>query len=676
MPYTVADFWKPKLDSVQRMKRDLVQGWEFVSSTLDGFVEAPLTRNKDLKSVGQSGSASIVLVSAPGAVGKTTLARHIAHATGALYVDLAKADPVGANTLAGGLVKSDLYSEWENYRTTAVIDGLDEARFRITWESFAAFLEDVANLSQGRRLPTILFGRTGSIQDTCLILSDLGVNYDVLEIGYFDLQKSVEFVESRLASKRLHRGYASVERDAAEIILQQLRNRTEHDGDRFAGYAPVLEAVANHIDSHNNVSALISQLKKGIQPITLPDVVRDILDRESKKLQTLQFEDENLFNRLYQPKEQLDHLVSLLYRTHKAVLPDMGSADARTYQQALTTWVPDHPFINGDQASTAVFDAVISGHALQHPASSKDALQKELERGSAANPFLSEFYPVCDTDEKPFLPSEHIGIVYASCRARLSIGDNASLIIEDKDDDSENIYSSVEISVFRGDAETSMVFSYESDQSGVVHLGSHVEDVEVTAESVDVCVGGGSEVVFVAPVDIACARIRIDARKVIVEKNLGSSSAAVILMAQQCDSMGSLSIPVVRHDADLLVSWPDADSYPWTKFATNFMSDDVDPRTDEALRRFRKFIVAFRSHKKGALARFRGKIEHSRMIKGTGQGILNQMIEEKIIYLKGSMYFLDPDRLMWQTGTNFVSASAYRFDHAAREFIDRALRGF
>ena len=693
MVYTISEFWEPKLESVQRVNHCLVEGWESVADTLDGFVEAPLRLNCDLSLRDDSGIEEIILVSAPGAVGKTTLARHIACVTGAIYIDLAKAR-VGDHTLSGGLVQSDMFEAWKTKCTTAVIDGLDEARFRVPLQSFEAFLADVVRLSQNRGLPTVLFGRTGAIQDTHVILDDIGVKFSVLEIGYFDPKKSVEFVENILEIEGHHQDHPSVLRCAVQLILEQVRGQTRHDGDRFAGYAPVLATIANVIKSYGNVHELVTELKRGGPSITLRQVVRDIQGRESEKLRSHlreRLQDKSLAHKLYLHEEHLDHLVSRVYGTRKADLPDMVPADIEMYRGILDSWVPNHPFLDGDHASTAVFDAVIGVHALQKPESSKPALDRELNRDGSSNPFLSEFYPASSDDELVHLPSEQIGIIYASHQARLAIGDSANLLVEEKEDDPDGLYSLVEISIFRGDMEKPVeVFSYESDQTGEIQLGSRVEDVEINATSVDVCVGGASEVGFFAPVEITCARLRVDANRVIVDVNttdagrvgvegrhgnspVDSIPASVVLTATEYSGSPTLLVPEERHNAKLLVSWPDTTSYPWTNFAMAAPSASGDPDVDEALRRFRKFVMTFRSHKKGGLARYREKVEHRRMTKGSGRRVLDYMIERRIVYLIGAMYHLNPDRLFYESGVNYGNCVRREFGDKARKFVARAM---
>jgi hypothetical protein len=264
---TIENFWKLRLRVARVASASLIQGWSLENSGLDTFKEAPLAQNTDFGTESDLDARSIIIVSAPGAVGKSTLARQIAFATGAVYVDLAKAEPVGANTLSGGLVKSGLYSNWEAQNTAILIDGLDEARLRVTQEAFEAFLSDIAGLSKNRTVPTVLFGRTGAALDTWLALAGRGADVSILEIGYYGPQASVEFAEARLRAARPNSQHQAVERKALELLLQGLRDETESDGDRFAGYAPVLQAVADRVGKESNPSALIEEIKKGSQPV-------------------------------------------------------------------------------------------------------------------------------------------------------------------------------------------------------------------------------------------------------------------------------------------------------------------------------------------------------------------------------------------------------------------------
>lgn len=358
----------------------------------------------------------------------------------------------------------------------------------------------------------------------------------------------------------------------------------------------------------------------------------------------------------------------------------MSAKDAQTYSTALASWVPEHPFLNGGyETSSAVFDAVISTHALRTPEAADAAVQKELRRGAAANPFVFEFYVQDEVGTPPvFLPPEHVGILYASLRARLSLGDNASLSIDAPDgaEDEQALRAEVEITLARRDSERPRILNFSSDQTGMLRLGAYVDDVEIDAPHAKITIGPGPEAIFVAPVSLQCNELLFSTDKVIAEAAaMGRSEAAIYLEAQKYVGDQMLSVPISRgKNVSLRVSWPGAKSHPWTTFASEPLPTD-DPRISEALRRFRKFVIAFRSHSKGNLARYKHKIEHARMTKGAGAAVLKLMLSEQILSLNGSMYFLDPDRLGKLTGASYADCMTRQFNAATIDFIKRSLPG-
>ena len=652
--YTIDEFWISRLDGPSLISSSsLVRGWSFETEGLDTFKEAPLTHStEEFGSDADPMQSSIILVSAPGAVGKSTLARQIAFATGSLYVDLAKADPVGANTLSGGLVKSGLYGAWQSGSLAMLIDGLDEARLRVTQEAFEAFLSDVVDVSANRAAPTVLLGRTGAVQDAWLYLTEAcSDDIAVLEIGHYAPEASIEFAEMKLRSSQPNRQHPTVDRRALGLLLNKLLQQTARDGNRFAGYAPVLEAVAKHVAQESNPSALIAQINSGAQPVTLQTVASDILCRERGKLKGLQFKESSLTDRLYLPDEQLDHLVARRYHVPPPELPDMRPEDVETYSNALETWVAEHPFLDGaSDTSSAVFEAMVSTRALRTSSASATALQKELNRGVAANPFLSEFY----LDESKFVQPEHIGIIYASLRASLSLGDTANLFVRgyEEADDEEALRAEIEITLTRRDRDNPRVLKLETEQVDTICLGAQVEDVDAVVPHARVEIGPGPEAVLIAPINIQCSDLSISTAKVIIESPSYRQANAVALEAKSFSGIQVSSVPIIRGCVTLSASWPGVHTYPWASFATEPSHDD-DPQVDEALRRFRKFVITFRSHKYRGLARVKDKIEHARMTKGTGQAVLDFMVGERVLSRGGSRYFLDADRLAELTGTTY-----------------------
>lgn len=676
--YTIDNFWKERLSKATSSPIDKIAGWSFETTSLETFQEAPLVRNDILSAEDDPQTSSIILVSAPGAVGKSTLARQIAYTAGAVYIDLAKTEPVGGNTISGGLVKTGLYEAWKNGQIALLIDGLDEARLRVTQEAFSAFLLDIADIAQKSTMPLVVFGRTGAVQDAWIVLEDTGVSLAILEIGYYGPDEAVEFAIARVRAATPHSAHETVQREAVSLLLSKLREQTQSDGDRFSGYAPVLQAVASRVEREDNPAALIAKVKSGEQPVTLHTVVSSILERERGKLGQLKLEDPTLAQKLYQADEQLDRLVARRYNVTAPSFPPMAPSDAQAYSNALATWVEDHPFLDGDKGtSSAVFEAAIIVNALKNSASAEMAVARELKRGAAANPFVAEFYlPDKPDDKRHYLPPGHIGVVYASLRARLSLGDEATLLVDSSEDaanDEDALQAQVEITLSRPNIEQQRVLNFDTEQTGTLRLGTYVEDVEISAPLSHVEIGPGPEALLVSPVSIQCEKLTLSSDKVIAECPPNLAEGSVFLEATEIDAPRISSVPTLRGNVKLSVVWPNSQAHPWTSFSA-LPTPIADPRLDEALRRFRKFVIAFRSHSKGSLKRYRPKIEHARMTKESGQAVLDLLVDNKILSVTGNMYTLDPDKLGELAGATYAEAMAKKFSAKTQQFVLTALR--
>lgn len=672
MAYTISDFWKKRLPAKPPSSFKNLRGWSSDLQGLESFMEAPLTLSQDFGNKNDPENSPLILVSAPGAVGKSTLARQIASVTGATYIDLAEAEPVGGYTLSGGLLKSNIYNDWQGGAAAVLIDGLDEARLKVTQEGFEAFLSDICDVCSSRSIPTVLFGRTGAIQDVWLYLEDK-LPVVVLEIGFYEPEVALNFAVKRLEALAPSHQHIDTCRDALSILLNRLRSDTVGDGNRFAGYAPVLEAVARRVAEETNVKGLISQINKGDQPVTLQTVVDAILEREHQKLASVPLEDNDLSKKLYNKEEQLNRLVAHVFNLTPPGLPPMSTKDTQAYSNVLKTWVPEHPFLDGGRkAAAAVFEAVVISAALTNSDACAKALKKELTKGAAANPFLSEFY--LSSIKGNLIPAEQIGIVYASLRARLSLGDTASLLIEGVDDvdELEGLRANVEISISRAGDDQTKTTRLETQQIGVFYLGGQVEDVEIIAPKGTVEIGGSREAVMITPVSIQCKKIQFSTERLIIEKGAGGVEGSVFLEAESTDATSIIDVPILNGNASLAVIWPESRAFPWTNFAAT-PTPSQDPRTDEALRRFRKFVISFRSHSKGSLKRLAAKIEHERMTKGTGQAVLDYMISKGIL-TRGAMYTLIPDKLSAETGASYTSCMARSFSKQTIAFVQSAIR--
>jgi hypothetical protein len=688
MGYAIEDFWIHRLTGViPPPTRPTLAGWFIEATRNPSFVEAELRLREGYDDL----TVPIWLVAAPGAVGKSTLAKEISARTGAVYLDLAKADTVAGNYLTGGLVKNDLLALWQAQNTTILIDALDEARLRVTQSSFEDFLKDMAGLGLKRTLPIVLFGRVGIIEEAWLALSDAGLNCPVFDIDFFDTARANRFVVAaleRLAKKAGYEAFAAslgthsaVYSDAAARLVSGLEKASGADGNRFAGYAPVLEAVATVLAGVSNPAKLNDTVQQAMQGKILQQLADQVLEREAAKLraQLPNVIPGNVKETLYAPREQLDRLIALVLGTVAPPLPTtLAQHHLAFYDTAVKNFVPQHPFLDGTghQPSGAVFAAVLIAQAL-FSASSETVTGAEKQAGNGPhtpNPFLIDFYLGHASQkwgDNPVIPPEHVILLYESVKARAAVGDIVQLTIEGEE---ENDEADAEIQVVGAETRVSdrpNRIRFRTSQAGVLRFGRQVNSVSVEAPHLDVIIGSGNPVEVIPPVSLNIARLSFNCSELVVQRGdnaLQSDDAAVMIEAQRLLESKVASAPLVRKGTELSVSWPGAYSYPWTSFATDSNRAE-EQHIEPALRSLRRLVLAFRSHSKGRLARFQDKIEHVRITKGPGEAIRRRMMRDGILSLEGNMYFLDPDVLGRIAGATYQDLKLKRFNQTVRQYV-------
>jgi hypothetical protein len=699
MAYDIDGFWKQRFSGMVRpASLPNTPGWSIEPAMISSFVEAELRLRDDYDDL----AAPIWFVAAPGAVGKSTLAKAISARTNAVYLDLAKAETVAGNYLTGGLVKNQLLDEWRKSQTTILIDALDEARLRVTQNSFEDFLSDVETLARGRKLPVVFFGRVGIVDEAWLILSDNGLFCPIFDIGFFDRDRSELFIMAtldRLArdpkkysalATGLSNHRAGYQR-AISSFVTGLEKAASADGSKFFGYAPVLEAVATSLAEVTNPARLNDEAQKAMQGEILIELSNQILDREATKLrnQLPGSISESLKLNLYERDEQLTRLGGQIYQlpvplSLKGLSPELIAA----YENAVSGFLPNHPFLDGTSrnASGAVFAAAINGHALFSKSREiVSAAQQHAGNGPhTPNPFLIDFYLSEATrgkeghadklPEVPLVPPEDVVALYESVRARAAARDIVRLTVEGEEGDEAD----VEILIMSAETQIQFRIQLRTSQAGALRFGRQVNGVAIDAPQLDVIIGSGYPVEIVAPVSINVARISFDCPELVVargDRADDSEDTAVILEARELLKTNVNKVPVIRKGAELSVWWPNATNFPWSHFAGPAESDNGTDIGD-GLRALRRLILAFRSHSRGRLARFRGKIEHTRMTKGQlGVEVREKLIADKVLSLDGEIYYLDSSALGRVVGATYQDLKLRRFSEKARNYVTKIVRG-
>ncbi len=518
----------------------------------------------------------------------------------------------------------------------------------------------------------------------------MGVEGAVLEIGFYDERRASEFAKIQAQHFRKESERRSPDGVAIDLLLGQLRHQTQEEGGGFAGYSPVLIAVARRVADRDspgdrNTQKLISRIRRGEESITLSGITRSILERERQKLARLDLEDPDLVDTLYRPAEQLARLVAHLnLGSSLPTLPPMSDNDRETYHNALEGWVPDHPFLHGDgnKASSEVFDGLIASHALQDETIDNEALSVEL-LGAKINPFLADFYiDGLDgaTDQPPKIPASHLGVLYASVRAGLAMGENASLRIEGEvdEDESQEEPAEVEIVTCRAETRERDPLRFNTDADGHFRLGPHVEDVDISAPYSEVTLGPGSEALLVAPVSIEAGEISLEADRIVAESppthQNGSEGdrATVWLRSEGVQVPPDIARPICRAGTTFRVSGPWTRIYPWRQFSVA-IEENPDPRIAKAERALFRILRLSRSHSSGVLGAFRAAVDDLRRTRGPGAAVRNQLIREGVLTEKEHLYELHLERLASEVGLTFQLVRSRTCTTKTIEFLRRAL---
>ena len=96
----------------------------------------------------------------------------------------------------------------------------------------------------------------------------------------------------------------------------------------------------------------------------------------------------------------------------------------------------------------------------------------------------------------------------------------------------------------------------------------------------------------------------------------------------------------------------------------------------DAQRALRRLCISFRSHSKGRLARYKGKVEHFRMTKGTlGVALRERLPADNVLSLEGAMYFLEPNVLGERVGVSFHDLKLKHYSPQSRAYLQSVLDG-
>lgn len=274
-------------------------------------------------------------------------------------------------------------------------------------------------------------------------------------------------------------------------------------------------------------------------------------------------------------------------------------------------------------------------------------------------------------EEKPYIPSAHVGAIYASRRARLSVGEIASMHIDGEQMEG-HAFADGEIEVRNSKGEIIQSYQFLTDAEGEYKFGTGLENVDLNLPDGSVTVGYSEEMRFVGDVSVTARELKFDCRDIVALGNIGGAGA-IYLEAEEVESSVE-SRPVTYQGTVLAVVWDGNRAYPWSDYAIEKPSMP-NPDIADAGKRMFKILRLFQvgAGQSGQLVKYRGSIDHARRGNGWGAAVREQLVEEGILTRNRIFYFLNADKLYDVAGVKFQDVRMGQRHEKTDQFLARAV---
>lgn len=597
----------------------------------------------DLSRLPESGPSPspIVLVTAPGAMGKSAAAKTIAASVGMPYLDLARVR-VGSGTVTGELGKAlgykvmgEFVEDLRKGRTALVLDSNDEAQLAVGRDSYLAFLNDLAWLLADAVAANqvLLFGRRDATETTQLALMELGVQAPCFQVEPLSHDQASDLISCTLDSRQgpngerytVHRQHSAPFAELRDAVLKDLAGALDPSVDLsrdfwtpvadFLGYPPVVLALAERL-AVDNPSAHLDSLEKvkSDQPVLrgalLRRVLEQIMARESDKVRDRLGEALAIRNDdpervvLYGRDEQAARLLDLTgtVGVHLDRPASLDDADRARYEELIQNFVLDHPFLVGGRFANVVFSDYVRAWAVSSTLTELYASSRAefLATLPAAGPFFSHFlHALSATDRIGRVPEDLVNDAIHSFALGLDAG-GAVYVHQEK-----AILSLWDESLPGNKAaEASLNFTV-LELSGVLTLSSPIARVVAVTEHAIILQGVDGNLDIGPEVAIIADTVEINAHQLSAFTRWNSMSARSVTHP------ADLKVTAVPASS-LTISWDDP-WHQWKPFVADLkthgreLPQGVGPQIALCLRRV---LTSFRSSVRDDPSIYTDKMDH------------------------------------------------------------------
>ncbi len=575
-----------------------------VVETDEPFVEPLMTQYE------VTAATQMTFISARGASGKSAMAAQLSRRLSAPLWSLAEDKAVSGDALTARLsayldAVDPLSEAKSGHVPLLIIDAMDEARLRVTglsWDEFMASLVQYARAG----VHLVILGRKRTVEDVWFSLADAEISVSWYEISHFNEDQQGDYVD-------LHalRGVASARTtayvDARDAVLAELNGANNAALDEaFAGYAPVLDAVAALLKPPANYQAILNDFQSSGAAGTRLKILRRILEallgREQGKVATLAGQlgvDSSL---AYSPSEQLDWLASELLGGSVPGLDWCPYSKRSEYVDLLAPFLLDHPFREGDGWASPVFSSYSGVMRIG------DAEPEALLAIAGLSGLFFEFAVAEAAGEALVIDEGHFSAMHASLMAGQWLSSTSVVSVRSEPARAESSLDSAtaELVLLQPDGSSTMLdASVVLDQPGRLQLVSPLANIDVDFPASIVVSSRTTSIDLGPEVSLRGRSIELVGASLQVSKDASAGEVAgptVELEASESFvTHASLTGSVTASDLSIVVPRSHRLVYPWVQFRTDPDDDSGAGADDRARRLLNKLMSLARRHGHGGL---------------------------------------------------------------------------
>lgn len=199
-------------------------------------------------------SPKFIIISAPGATGKTALAKHICYTYNGIYWDLPDTK-VAEYSFQGTIMQavgSDKISSFIQSLVEGssflVVDAFDEAETGSGRTGIEFFLRDFNNITVNNKdICAVLLARTESALFIKKYFEDNNVAYNHYEVSYFEEANAKTYIKNGLKKRNIP--ITDIVDECIEAQFKEIKRiLMNKNTSSFLGYAPVLNALSTSYD--------------------------------------------------------------------------------------------------------------------------------------------------------------------------------------------------------------------------------------------------------------------------------------------------------------------------------------------------------------------------------------------------------------------------------------------